>query len=134
MKFRCEREALAEALVTAGRAASGRSGAMPAITGLRLELVGDQLTVTATDLDLTIQVVIAVGGDRDGHLRRRRRRWHLRRRWRLRRWTWGRRRVLHQAVSDKIARSLFIQSQHRSQGIHRVGIAPWDTDLRSHVI
>jgi DNA polymerase-3 subunit beta len=40
---------------------------MPAITGLRLELVGDQLTVTATDLDLTIQVVIAVGGDRDGH-------------------------------------------------------------------
>ena len=39
---------------------------MPAITGLRLELVGDQLTVTATDLDLTIEVVLTVGGDRDG--------------------------------------------------------------------
>lgn len=66
MKFRCEREALAEALSTAGRAATGRTGALPVLSGLRLELVGDQLSVTGTDLDLTIQLTLAVGGDGDG--------------------------------------------------------------------
>lgn len=66
MKFRCERDTLAEALATAGRAATGRTGTLPVLSGLRLELVGDQLTVTGTDLDLTIQLEIAVGGDADG--------------------------------------------------------------------
>ena len=66
MKFRCEREALAEALATAGRAATGRSGALPVLSGLRLELVGDLLSVTGTDLDLTIQLSVEVGGERDG--------------------------------------------------------------------
>lgn len=66
MKFRCEREALADALATAGRAATGRTGALPVLSGLRLELVGDQLTVTGTDLDLTIQLSVQVGGERDG--------------------------------------------------------------------
>ena len=66
MKFRCEREALAEALSTAGRAATGRTGALPVLSGLRLELVGDRLSITGTDLDLTIQLTLAVGGDGDG--------------------------------------------------------------------
>jgi DNA polymerase-3 subunit beta len=66
VKFRCEREALVEALSTAGRAATGRSGALPVLSGLRLELSGDQLTVTGTDLDLTIQLTTEVGGERDG--------------------------------------------------------------------
>lgn len=66
MKFRCEREALAEALATAGRAATGRSGALPVLSGLRLELAGDRLTITGTDLDLTIQLSVEVGGERDG--------------------------------------------------------------------
>ena len=66
VKFRCEREALAEALATAGRAATGRTGALPVLSGLRLELSGNQLTVTGTDLDLTIQLVVEVGGERDG--------------------------------------------------------------------
>jgi len=66
VKFRCERESLAEALSTAGRAATGRTGALPVLSGLRLELVGDQLSITGTDLDLTIQLTLAVGGDGDG--------------------------------------------------------------------
>ena len=66
VKFRCEREALAEALSTAGRAATGRTGALPVLSGLRLELAGDQLSITGTDLDLTIQLTLAVGGDGDG--------------------------------------------------------------------
>jgi DNA polymerase-3 subunit beta len=66
VKFRCEREALAEALSTAGRAATGRTGALPVLSGLRLELVGDRLSITGTDLDLTIQLTLAVGGDGDG--------------------------------------------------------------------
>lgn len=66
VKFRCEREALAEALSTAGRAATGRTGALPVLSGLRLELVGDRLSITGTDLDLTIQLTLAVGGEGDG--------------------------------------------------------------------
>ncbi len=66
MKFRCERDVLADALATAGRAATGRTGTLPVLSGLRLELVGDKLTVTGTDLELTIQLEAEVGGDRDG--------------------------------------------------------------------
>lgn len=66
MKFRCEREALADALTTAGRAATGRTGALPVLSGLRLELANDKLTITGTDLDLTIQLSLTVGGDADG--------------------------------------------------------------------
>src|SRR3954469_8048580 len=66
VKFRCERELLADALTTAGRAATGRSAALPVLSGVRLELVGDELTVTGTDLDLTIQLGVTVGGDSDG--------------------------------------------------------------------
>ena len=66
MKFRCERETLADALVIAGRAATGRTGTLPVLSGLRLELIGDRLTITGTDLDLTIQLEVAVGGEVDG--------------------------------------------------------------------
>lgn len=66
MKFRCERENLADALTTAGRAATGRTGTLPVLSGLRLELHGDQLTITGTDLDLTIQLELTVGGEQDG--------------------------------------------------------------------
>jgi DNA polymerase III subunit beta len=66
VKFRCERDVLAEALGTAGRAATGRTPALPVLTGVRLDLRGDDLTVTGTDLELTIQVTEAVTGDADG--------------------------------------------------------------------
>ncbi len=66
MKFRCERELLAEALATAGRAAASRSGTNPVLSGLRLDVRGDELTVTGTDLDVTIRLTVPVGGQGDG--------------------------------------------------------------------
>ena len=66
MKFRCERDLLAEALATAGRAVANRGGALPVLSGVRLELTGGQLEVTGSDLDLTISVTIEVAGESDG--------------------------------------------------------------------
>lgn len=65
MKFRCEREVLADALATAGRATS-RTGTLQVLSGLRLEVVGGELSVTGTDLELSIRLTVAVAGDRDG--------------------------------------------------------------------
>ncbi len=66
MKFRCERDTLVEALGTAGRAVSGRGGMLPVLSGVRAELVGGVLTLTGSDLDLTITVGADVNGDTDG--------------------------------------------------------------------
>ena len=68
MKFRCERDALVEALATASRAVSGRGGALPVLSGLRLDLRGDQLRITGSDLDLTITVDLTVAGSIDGEI------------------------------------------------------------------
>ena len=38
MKFRAEREALAEAVATAQRAVASRTGALPVLSGLRVTL------------------------------------------------------------------------------------------------
>ena len=66
MKFRCERDILAEALVATSRAATSRTSTLPVLAGLRLDLVGDSLTVTGTDLELTIRLQAKVGGESDG--------------------------------------------------------------------
>lgn len=66
MKFRCERDPLVEALNAASRAVTTRGSSLPVLSGLRLELHGDQLQVTGSDLDLTISVRAAVSGDGDG--------------------------------------------------------------------
>lgn len=65
MKFRCERDVIVEALGIAGRAVSGRGG-MPGLSGVRAELVGDNLTLTGSDLDLTISIKVTVSGESDG--------------------------------------------------------------------
>ncbi len=66
MKFRCERDVLADALATAGRAATSRTGTLPVLSGLRLEVRGDELCVTGTDLELSIRLTVKVGGEQDG--------------------------------------------------------------------
>lgn len=50
----------------AGRAVSNRGGSLTALTGIRAELVGDRLSLTGTDLELTISVDIDVNGESDG--------------------------------------------------------------------
>ena len=66
MKFRCERDVLVEALGTAGRAVANRGGALPALSGIRLEVTGDVLHLAGSDLDLTIQAETPVAGLVDG--------------------------------------------------------------------
>jgi DNA polymerase-3 subunit beta len=66
VKFRCERDELVEALSTAARAVSGRGGMMPVLSGVKAELVSDTLTITGSDLDLTITVGASVNGQGDG--------------------------------------------------------------------
>jgi DNA polymerase-3 subunit beta len=66
VKFRCEREILADAFSTAGRAATSRSGTLPVLSGLRLDVKDGQLTVTGTDLELTIRLSVPVHSDQDG--------------------------------------------------------------------
>jgi DNA polymerase-3 subunit beta len=66
VKFRCERDVLADVLGTAGKAVSARGGALPVLSCLRLALVGDTLRVTGSDLDLTITATAEVDGTADG--------------------------------------------------------------------
>lgn len=66
MKFRCERDVLAEALSAAGRAAVSRGGALPVLSGVRLALTGSRLEVTGTDVQLWINVGVDVDGSEDG--------------------------------------------------------------------
>jgi DNA polymerase III subunit beta len=66
VKFRCERDVLVEAVGTAGRAVAGRGGALPVLSGVRLEVAGNELRLAGSDLDLTIQVTAPVTGERDG--------------------------------------------------------------------
>lgn len=66
MKFRCERDLLADALATASRAAANRGGALPVLSGILASLSGDSLTLRGSDLDLTIQTTLTVSGEVDG--------------------------------------------------------------------
>ena len=66
MKLRCERDVLLEALSIAARAVASRGGALPVLSGVRMEVAGDRLHVAGSDLDLTMQVTAAVSGAGDG--------------------------------------------------------------------
>ncbi len=66
MTFRCERDVLVEALGSAGRAAAGRGTSLLVLSGVRVELAGNRLRLTGTDLELTIAVDVEVAGSGDG--------------------------------------------------------------------
>lgn len=66
MKFRSERDVLAEVLTTAARAAGGRGVSSPVLGGLLVRAEGNLLEVTGTDLDLTVRIDQEVIGLDDG--------------------------------------------------------------------
>lgn len=55
-----------EALGTTARVATTRGGALPALSGVRMEVTGDNLRLAGTDLDLTVEVQITVSGLAEG--------------------------------------------------------------------
>lgn len=60
MKFRCDRDALSEALQTVQRGVSSRPG-IPALTGVLLEAAAEgELTLTTTDLEVSARLSIPV--------------------------------------------------------------------------
>ncbi|HZR15054.1 MAG TPA: DNA polymerase III subunit beta [Acidimicrobiia bacterium] len=66
MKFRCERDTLADAISTAQRAVASRSGALPVLSGLRVTASGSDLELVGSDLELTIRVHAPAQSDDDG--------------------------------------------------------------------
>jgi DNA polymerase III subunit beta len=66
VKFRCDRDALSEALQTVQRGVSSRPG-IPALTGVLMEArAGDGLTLTTTDLEVSARLTVDVQVIEDG--------------------------------------------------------------------
>ncbi len=65
MKFTCSQGALARALNTVSKAVSIRT-TIPILKGILLNVKGSELTVTASDLDLSIETKMEVQGAEDG--------------------------------------------------------------------
>jgi DNA polymerase-3 subunit beta len=66
VRFRCDRDLLADALGLAARASSGRGLGAATAGATRIALVGDAFTAVGSDRDLTIEVREAVAGAEDG--------------------------------------------------------------------
>jgi DNA polymerase III subunit beta len=66
VKFRCERDALSEAISSAGRAVASRSGALPILSGLLVRTGQDEIHLAGSDLELTIRVSAPAECDDEG--------------------------------------------------------------------
>jgi DNA polymerase-3 subunit beta len=66
VKFRCERDALSEAISSAGRAVASRSGALPILSGLLVRTAQDEIELAGSDLELTIRVSAPAECDDEG--------------------------------------------------------------------
>ncbi len=56
MRFRCERDTLAEAVTTAQREVASRTGVLPVLSGVRCLVDEDGLELVGSDLELTVRV------------------------------------------------------------------------------
>jgi DNA polymerase-3 subunit beta len=65
MKFRAERSQFAEAATWALRTVGARP-TLPALSGVRMQVGGDRLTLSSTDLEVSSELSIPVSGERDG--------------------------------------------------------------------
>lgn len=66
LKFKCEQSDFLKAISIANRAVVSRGTLLTALTGVHLDLDGDVLTATGSDLDLTIATRIEVAGQESG--------------------------------------------------------------------
>jgi len=55
VKFRCERDTLADAIAVAQRAVASRTGALPVLSGLRVSPTATGVELVGSDLELTIR-------------------------------------------------------------------------------
>ncbi|MDP9405395.1 MAG: DNA polymerase III subunit beta [Actinomycetota bacterium] len=65
MKFRAERGEFADAASWALRSVGARA-TLPALSGVRLEVSGDRLVLSSTDLELSSELSVPVQAERDG--------------------------------------------------------------------
>jgi DNA polymerase-3 subunit beta len=66
VKFRSERDSLVDVLGVVGRAVTGRVGAVPVLSGVRMEVRGNRLLLAGSDLELTMEAEMDVAGLGDG--------------------------------------------------------------------
>lgn len=66
MKFRCERDTLAEAVATAQRTVASRSGALPVLQDLRITAGDDGLELVGSDLEITNRVHVPAAVEEAG--------------------------------------------------------------------
>jgi len=66
VKFRCERDTLADAIAVAQRAVASRTGALPVLSGLRVSPTASGIELVGSDLELTIRVVAPADAEGDG--------------------------------------------------------------------
>ena len=65
MKFRAERSEFADAAAWALRTVGARA-TLPALSGVRLEVQGDRLRLSSTDLEISSELTVPVQADADG--------------------------------------------------------------------
>ena len=66
MKFRCERDTLADAVATAQRTVASRSGALPVLQDLRIEATDSGLELVGSDLEITNRVHVPADVEETG--------------------------------------------------------------------
>jgi len=66
VKFRCERDTLADAIAVAQRAVASRTGALPVLSGLRVSPTDSGVELVGSDLELTIRVDAPADIEGDG--------------------------------------------------------------------
>ncbi|HXY72194.1 MAG TPA: DNA polymerase III subunit beta [Actinomycetota bacterium] len=65
MKFKCDRDALSDALQVIGRTVSARPG-IPALSGVLMNATGSELVLAATDLEVSAQLRVPVQVQTEG--------------------------------------------------------------------
>jgi len=66
VKFRCERDTLAEAVATAQRTVASRTGALPVLQDLRITASDAGLELVGSDLEITNRVQVAADVEEAG--------------------------------------------------------------------